>query len=104
MREELDGIVKKYNLIERTFTSFWQAYDAYLEEEPTESREAGLCNRDSISAELYGYAFCVTKQLDFDCITVTIEFGLKEKHFRCGEYWCEYSLDGKEFDYYFVID
>ncbi len=104
MREELDNIVKKHNLIERTFTSFWHTYDVYLEEQPTESREVGLCSRDSIDAELYGYAFCVTKELDFDCIKVYIEIYLKGKTVRCGEYWCVYSLDGKEFDRYFAIE
>ncbi len=104
MREELDYIVKKHNLIERSFESFWHTYDVYLEEEPTESREAGLCNRDSINVELYGYAFCVTKELDFDCIKVYIEIYLKDNSVRCGEYWCVYNLDGKEFDDYLVID
>ena len=104
MREELDNIVKMHDLIGRTFESFWCTYDRYLEEEPTESKTIGFYGRDSINAELYGYAFFVTKELDFDCIKVYIEICLKAENIRCGEYWCVYSLDGKEYDDYFVID
>lgn len=104
MREELDNIVKKYNLIERTFESFWRTYDCYLEEEPEESKEVGFYNRDSVNAELYGYSFCVTNELDFDYVKVHIDIFLKGKTVRCGDYWCIYDLDGKEFDDCFVVD
>ena len=104
MREELDYIVKKHNLIDRTFKSFWHNYDCYLEEESKESKEVGLYDRDSINAELYGYAFCVTNELDFDCIKVYIDIFLKGNNVRCGDYWCIYDLDGNKFDDYFVIE
>lgn len=104
MREKLDAIVQKYNLIGRTFERFWKTYDDYLREEPLESKENGLCDRNSITVELYGYSFCVTNELDFDYIKVYIDFFLKGKTMRLGDYWCIYMLDGKEFDDYFVIE
>lgn len=104
MREELDCLLKKHNLIDRTFDSFWHTFDRYLKEEPEESKEAGFFSRDSVRAELYGYSFCVTNELDFDCIKVYIDIFLKGETVNCGDYWCIYSLDGEEFDDCFVID
>lgn len=104
MREQLDNIVKTHDLIDRTFESFWDVYDHYLEEQPFESKEIGFCDRDSINAELYGYAFCVTNELDFDCIKVYIEIFRKGETVSCGDYWCIYGLDGKKFDDYFALE
>lgn len=103
MREKLDYIVQTHRLIERTFEGFWLTYDGWLKENPEESREAGFIGRDSIRAELYGYAFCVTNELDFDCIKVYIEWFRKDGTVRCGDYWCIFDLDGNNFDDYFVI-
>ena len=68
MREELDNIIKKYDLITQTFENFWVAYDTYLTDELTkeESKSYGLIDRNSINAELYGYSFCVSNDLNFD--------------------------------------
>ena len=104
MREELDRLVEKFNLIERTFDGFWYAFDSYLKKYPIESKEVGFFSRDSVSVELSGYSFCVTNELDFDCIKVYMDIFLKGETVSCGDYWCIYSLDGDEFDDYFVID
>ena len=100
MREELDNIIKKYDLIAQTFENFWVAYDTYLTDELTkeESKSYGLIDRNSISAELYGYQFCVFNDLNFDCIKVTIDCFLKSKTMRFATYWCIYNLDGELFD------
>ena len=52
MREELDNIIKKYDLITQTFENFWVAYDTYLTDELTkeESKSYGLIDRNSINA------------------------------------------------------
>ena len=104
IRNELDGIVRKYDLVERTIRSFWANYDCYLEEEPEEARECGVADRDSIKAEFYGYYFGASNDLDFDHIKVYVD-GIREGDtIRTITYWCIYSLDGKVFDDYFVID
>ena len=92
-------------MISRTFDYFWNTYDYYLLEEPTESKELRLFSRDSIDVQLYGYCFCVTNELNFDWIKVCIDFFLKgEKTMRLGTYWCIYKLNGEFFDDYFVIE
>ncbi|MBR1555549.1 MAG: hypothetical protein IJ644_09200 [Oscillospiraceae bacterium] len=100
MRQELDNIIKKYDLINQTFENFWETYDTYLTDELTkeESKSYGLIDRNSIRAELYGYSFCVSSDLSFDYIKVTVDCFLKGKTMRFATYWCIYSLDGELFD------
>ena len=104
MKNKLDNIIQKNKMIPRAFESFWNSYDSYLLEESEESKKLELLNRNSITAELYGYSFCVTKDLDFDWIKVCIDFFLKDETTRLGTYWCIYNLDGDLFDDYFVIE
>ncbi len=104
MREELDAIVQKHNLINRTFEAFWKNYDSYLIEEPGESKELGLLDRNSIYVKLYGYSFSVRTSLDFDSVIVYIDFFKKGETIRTGSCWCIYKPDGDLFDDYFVCD
>lgn len=104
MREELDAIVQKYNLINRTFETFWENYDSYLIEEPEESKGLGLLDRDSIYIKLYGYSFSVRNSLNFDSVMVYTDFFKKGETIITGSYWCIYQLNGELFDDYFVID
>jgi len=104
MREELDAIVQKYNLVNRTFEAFWRNYDAYLIEEPEESKGLGLLDRDSIYVKFYGYSFCVINKLDFDSVIVYIDFFRKGETISLGNFRCIYKLDGDLFDDYFIID
>ena len=59
MREELDRMVKEYNLIDRTMDSFWLSYDNYLTDELTreESKELGLTDRSSVYIKLNGFKY-----------------------------------------------
>ena len=100
MREKLDIIIQKHDLINRTFKNFWEAYDTYLTDELTkeESQGYGLIDRDSIDAELCGYSFCVSNALNFDYIKVTIDCFQKGETMRFASYWCIYNLDGELFD------
>ncbi|MBR1443427.1 MAG: hypothetical protein IJ583_07835 [Firmicutes bacterium] len=106
MREMLDKIIEKYDLIKKTFENFWISYDGYLTDEVTkeESKGYGLTDRNSINAKLSGYSFCVSGGLEFECIKVYIEFFLKGENMPLGRYWSIYEPDGEFFDDYFVIE
>lgn len=106
MREILEKTVNEHDLINRTFESFWEVYDAYLSEEDAKdiTGELGLADRDSIHAEFYGYSFWVSNDLDFVHIKVYIDCFLKGESTRFATYWCVYDLEGELFDDYFVIE
>lgn len=100
MREELDELVKKYNLIDRTVKSFWLTYDNYLTDELTreERQKAGLTDRDSVSIQLEGYSYHVTQTVDFDYISVMVYCFRKGETIPLIEYYCTYYLNGEFFD------
>ncbi len=106
MREELENIIKKYNLISNSFEYFWENYDQYISNEDTkdEAKENGFINRDSIAAKLYGYSYCISDDLDFDYIKVYIDCFRKGETMRSITYWCIYDLNGDLFDDYFVLE
>ncbi len=106
MRETLEKIVSEHDLINQTFTNFWDCYDNYLSDEDTkeEVEEYGLVDRDSIDVKLYGYSFCVSNDLDFVHIKVYIDCFLKGESTRFATYWSIYDLQGEFFDDYFVCE
>ena len=79
MKETLEKIVIEHDLINQTLKNFWECYDDYLADEDTkeEAKEYGLVDRNSINAELYGYSFWVSNDLDFVHIKVYIDCFLK---------------------------
>ena len=105
MREELDRMVKEYNLIDRTMDSFWLSYDNYLTDELTreESKELGLTDRSSVYIKLKGYSFHVSTSVDFDNISVMVYCYRKKENIPLIEYHCTYFLDGELFDDYFYL-
>ena len=105
MREELDRMVKEYNLIDRTIDSFWRSYDNYLTDEITreESKEIGLTDRSSVYIKLEGYSFHVSTSVDFDYISVKVYCYRKTENIPIIEYHCTYFLDGELFDDYFFL-
>lgn len=104
MKKELEALIRKHNLINRTFDSFWKNYDRYIIEEPEESAEIGVTNRDSIEAGLYGYSYVISKAFNSDHIKVEIEMVLQSNKTQVGSYWCIFDLSGNCKDDYFVIN
>lgn len=104
MRQKLDALITKHDLIRRTMDSFWAMFDCYLEEEPEECAAIGFVNRESVRAELYGYVFGAARNLEFDFIKVYLDVFVQGKSLRVGDYWCIYDLQGNLFDDVFVID
>lgn len=106
MRNELDSIVQKYDLINHSFEVFWTNYDTYITDENTkeEAKENGFISRDSVTAKLHGYSFCVSEDLDFDYIKVCIDCFRKRETLRSIRFWCIYDLNGELFDDFFVLE
>jgi hypothetical protein len=105
LREELDGIVERYDLVKRTFDSFWICFENYLTGDITreESREYGLTNKDQVEVRLYGYSFVVSKKFSREFIKVDLDVYKKDCNPEFAEYSCIYSLDGECEDDSFVI-
>lgn len=106
MKETLEKIVNEHDLTNKTLKNFWECYDRYLSDEDTkeEAKQYGLVDRNSIIAELYGYSFWVSNDLDFVHIKVYIDCFLKDQSMRFATYWCIYDLLGEFFDDYFVCE
>ena len=104
MRKELDELVEKYDLINRTFDSFRKSYDNYLTDDITkeEAAEAGFTDKDTIIPELECYSFVVSKKFSRDYIAVTLECHREGETLCCITYWVIYDLDGNDYDDYFV--
>lgn len=101
MRELLDEIINRNHLAQHSIGSFWEAYDAYLKEEPDECKEYGLSDRDSVSTKLSGYAFRVTS-CNANCsdgmeesINIFVDFFRKDTGEYIGRYTCIFNLDGE---------
>ena len=106
MKETLEKIVNEHDLINQTLKNFWECYDDYLADEDTkeEAKQYGLVDRNSINAELYGYSFWVSNDMDFVHIKIYIDCFLKGQSMRFATYWCIYDLQGEFIDDYFVCE
>lgn len=105
LREELDETVERYDLVKRTFDSFWVCFENYLTDDITkeESREYGLTDKDQVEVKLYGYSFVVSKKFSREFIKVDLDVYKKDSSSEFAEYYCIYSLSGECEDDYFVI-
>lgn len=110
MREQLTELVRKYDLINRTYEYFWINYDKYLAEEPEEAHSVGLFDRNSIEEPfLRNVEYMLTngKSLDsFDreLLSVRLDFCLKGSGCIIWNYTCDFTLNGEVFDDWFIID
>lgn len=110
IKEQIIGLVQKYNLIDRTFDNFWNNYDSYLIEEPEEAESVGLVDKSSIEKpflrSVYYTLTSANEHNDFELelLVVRLDFYHKEESgCALGEYTCEFTLSGELFDDFFVI-
>ncbi|MBR0483969.1 MAG: hypothetical protein IJJ69_04215 [Oscillospiraceae bacterium] len=104
MKEMLYQIIEKYHLIERTWEWFWKNYDSYLTEEPEESAEYDLFDRESVNPVLYDKAFHVKYDNELEFIRITIQIRLKKNNKYIGEYSSDFTLDGEDLDDWFITE
>ena len=104
MKNQLEKFVQKYDLVQRTFASFWNCYDDYLQEYPEEAEEYQLIDHDSVRLELYGYSFVISEKFHRDFVKVLIDIYQKNEMYQIGEYWCIYDENGEILDDTFVLD
>ncbi|MBR1528789.1 MAG: hypothetical protein IJ642_05760 [Oscillospiraceae bacterium] len=104
MKEILYQIIEKYHMIERTWEYFWKNYDSYLEEEPEEAQEYGLYNRDSVRPYLFDRSFHVRYDNEIEIIRITIHIDRIKDNRYIGGYSSDFTLDGEDFDDWFMIE
>ncbi len=110
IRQQLSDLLKKFDMINRTYKYFWVNYDKYLQEEPEEAVSFGLTDRSSIEKPLLRYADYKLTDADgqsgfgLELLSVSLDFYHKEES-SCalGYYTCEFTMDGEVNDDYFVI-
>lgn len=98
--QQIMELVKKHNLINRTFEYFWCSYDSYLIEEAEEAKDFGLIDRDSVNVSLCLIAFKL-RHFDenmkhrFTTICVTLEFQHQNNTQEwLGTYECLFFMNG----------
>ena len=107
MKTQIYDLIKKYDLINRTFIYFWESFDNYLKEEPKEAVSYNLINRNSIKTPiLKSVKYILTGQkLETENLIITLEFGhTNEKFYTLGYYDCVFSTNGDIDDDFFVIN
>ena len=104
MREILEEFIKQKNLKDLTVRHFWNAYDSFIKEQPEESGEYGLSDRESVKIEVYGYSFAITSRDAYhysgaeETVQVYIDFFIKKTGEYIGRYTCIFDLHGKYLD------
>lgn len=107
LKEQLNEIVSKYDLMNASFDMFWKCYKSYLAESPDEASEYGLVDEDSVRISLRSTSYVISEatrngeKLEF--IEISIEMRNKEDHYL-GYYDAIFDLDGTVSDDYFVLE
>lgn len=107
MKEQLNKIVENYGLIDQTWEYFWSSYDYYLIEEPEESAEYGLIDRNSIKHELHSISYRIRKgdfAIEYEAIIVCIYMLLNPTERYIGYYDCLFDSEGNFIDDFFVTE
>ena len=104
MKEMLYQLIETYDLIERTWEWFWKNYDSYLKEEPEESAKVGLYSRDSVEAYLIDRSYHISYDNEIEFIRITIDMRRKKDNHYIGYYSSDFTLNGEDFDDWFVME
>ena len=75
MRQELDNIIKKYDLINQTFENFWETYDTYLTDELTKEEREYNINQCKNKKTMYN--------MEYTSFVFNIFFNLSNKSHYC---------------------
>lgn len=102
IKDNLLTVADKYNMTERTFDSFWNTYDLYLEEDTEEAKSIGLTDRNSIKAVLHSISYQSNTEYEFDAICISIRMYIENS--VIGYYDMFFYENGDILDDYFVIE
>ena len=106
MKEELEALVEKFDLKNRTFQYFRKCYEDYLTDDITKDEAAGFGLKDSssVTAEFYCYSFLVNERYSDGIIRVSLDIYRKGETIPFFEYDCLFDQNGKfEDDFFFTV-
>ncbi|MBQ8121350.1 MAG: hypothetical protein IJ172_11330 [Ruminococcus sp.] len=108
LKEQLNEIISRYDLIDVTFDSFWRVYNCYLAESAQEASEYGLFDEDSVNVSLRSESYVISETIKSngeknEFIEIRIEMRDKQDHY-IGYYDAVFDLDGTFADDFFVLE